>query len=92
VLARVLERGRPVVLDAPSVGSVLYLAVIGSAVTFTLYFWLLRHLPATRMALIAYAVPVVALILGALVFGEPVTARTLAGGALVMAGIGLASR
>ncbi|HVS13975.1 MAG TPA: EamA family transporter [Thermoanaerobaculia bacterium] len=91
-LARLLEQGRPLVLDGPSVGSVLYLAVIGSALTFTIYFWLLRHLPATRLALISYAVPVVAVAIGALAFAEPVTARTVAGGLLVMAGIGLASR
>jgi drug/metabolite transporter (DMT)-like permease len=92
VLAGALERGRPVVLDAPSVGSVLYLAVVGSALAFTVYFWLLRHLPATRLALISYAVPVVAVAVGAVAFAEPVTARTVAGGVLVMAGIALASR
>ena len=90
--AATVERERALVFDTTSISSLLYLAVIGSVVTFTLYFWLLQHLPATRVALIAYAVPVVAVLIGALAFDEPVTARTVAGGLLVMAGIGLASR
>jgi len=46
------ERGRPVVWDGVSVSALLYLAVFGSAVTFSLYYWLLSHLPAKRLALI----------------------------------------
>ena len=92
VLARTLEGDRRLVVDAASIGALLYLAVVGSAVAFTLYFWLLRHLPATRVALISYAAPVVAVAVGALAFAEPVTARTVLGGALVLGGIGLASR
>lgn len=78
--------------DALSVGALLYLAVPGSAVTFLVYYWLLGHLPASRLALIAYAVPVVAVVVGALALGETLTAQVLAGGALVVAGVALASR
>ncbi len=81
------ERGRPLVLDAVSVGTVLYLAVFGSAVTFYLYFWLLERMEATRLSLITYLSPVVAVILGALLFDERVTARIVLGGLLVMAGV-----
>jgi drug/metabolite transporter (DMT)-like permease len=91
-LARVVERQRPVVFDAVSVGALLYLAVLGTAVTFTLYFWLLRHTPATRLALITYALPVVAVAVGALGLGEPVTWKMALGGALVVGGVGWAMR
>jgi drug/metabolite transporter (DMT)-like permease len=87
-----LERGRPFVFDAASIGALLYLAIAGSAVTFTVYFWLLRHMPATRLALIAYVIPVVAIVVGWLVFREPVTARFVAGGMLVLGGVALAGR
>lgn len=89
-LAIALERDSTFILDAASVGAVLYLAVFGSAVTFTLYYWLLRHVRATRVSLIAYVVPVVAVAVGAVFMGEPVTLRTLAGSALVIAGVALA--
>lgn len=91
-VALVAERGRAVVWDAPSIAALLYLAVFGSAITFTGYYWLMSHLPATRIALIAYLTPVVAVATGALWLDEPVTPKTVAGAALVLAGVALASR
>jgi drug/metabolite transporter (DMT)-like permease len=87
-----LERDERLVFDAASIGALLYLAIAGSAVTFTVYFWLLRHMPVTRLSLIAYMIPVVAVAVGWLLFDEPVTARSLAGGALVLGGVALAGR
>jgi len=91
-IALVVERGRPVRFDLVSVGSLLYLAILGTTVTFSLYFWLLRHMTATGLSLTAYAIPVVAVVVGALAFHEPVTPQLLAGGALVIAGTLLAAR
>ena len=42
-VALLVERDRPLVFDARSVGALLYLAVLGSAVTFTIYYWLLAR-------------------------------------------------
>ena len=91
-LALATERGRPLTLDAVSVGSLLYLAVFGSAVTFVLYFWLLARLPATRLSLITFGIPIVALTVGTLALDEPVTPRIVAGALLVLGGVGLAVR
>ena len=62
---------------------------MGSAVTFSLYFWLLSYLPAKRLALIAYVIPVIAVGLGVL-RGESLTLRMLAGAAAVVGGVALA--
>ena len=86
------ERGDPVTWNAPSIAALLYLAVLGSAVTFTGYYWLMSHLPATRIALVAYLTPVVAVATGALWLDEPVTPKTIVGAGLVLAGVALASR
>jgi len=91
-LALLTERGRPVSFDAASVGALLYLALFGSAVTFSLYYWLLSHIPATRISLLAYLIPLVAVAVGAVFMREPVTVRTLAGSALVLAGVMVAGR
>jgi drug/metabolite transporter (DMT)-like permease len=91
-LALGVEADRAVVFNAPSVLALLYLSLIGSAVPFALYFWLLKHQPATRLALINYATPVVAVAVGSLFLGEPVTARVVLGTALVIAGVGIAVR
>lgn len=91
-LAALVERGRPVVLDRPSVLALLYLAVFGSAVTFTVYYWLMARMPLSQLALITYVIPVVAVAVGAIAFDEPVTAHVVAGTLLVIAGVGLAGR
>jgi drug/metabolite transporter (DMT)-like permease len=74
------------------VGAILYLAVLGSAVTFTVYYWLLARVTATQLALISYVIPVVAVAVGALLFAEPLRPRLLAGSALIVAGVAIVSR
>jgi drug/metabolite transporter (DMT)-like permease len=91
-VAWVTESGRPLRFDATSVAALLYLALCGSALTFTLYFWLLRRLPATTLSLINYLTPIVALLIGGGVMGESFSARTLAGSALVVGGVAVAMR
>jgi drug/metabolite transporter (DMT)-like permease len=90
--ALALERGRPLVLDARSVGALLYLAVLGSAVTFTVYYWLLARVTATRLALTSYLIPIVALAVGAVLFDEALRPRLLAGSALILVGVVIVSR
>ena len=85
-------RTGPLVFDARSVGALLYLAVLGSAVTFTVYYWLLARVRATRVALMSYLIPIVAVAVGALLFDEPLRPRLLAGSALVLAGVVIVSR
>ncbi len=91
-LAWLFERDRSIVLDPAPVLATLYLAVVGTAVTFILFFWLLRHVLATQLSLIAYAIPVVAVFIGTVYFDEPLTLRMVAGSALVIIGVGFAAR
>jgi drug/metabolite transporter (DMT)-like permease len=91
VVAAIVERHRPVVLDPGPVAAVLYMAIAGTAITFPLYFWLLEHMEARQVALIGYGTPVVALFLGAFLMGEPMTVRTWLGSAMVVVGVAVAS-
>ncbi|HUQ31980.1 MAG TPA: EamA family transporter [Pyrinomonadaceae bacterium] len=69
--------------------SLFYLAIVGSAVAFLLYYWLVRHMEVTKTMLIALFTPLLAVSLGMLVRGEQLTWRIIAGGACIMAGIGV---
>jgi len=91
-LAFALERQARVVFDLRSVGALLYLAIFGSAVTFTVYYWMLARARATQVALIAYTIPIVAVALGAIVFQEPIRPRVILGGVLVLIGVAIVSR
>ena len=54
--------------------AVAYLAVFGSIVAFSCYVWMLRVSTPAKVATYAYVNPVVAVVLGALVLAEPITA------------------
>jgi len=90
VLAAISERDRPILGMTVAIGpwlATLYLAVFGSALTFTLYFWLLARRSAVVASLISYTVPICAVLVGWLLFDEPVTWRLLAGGGVVLLGV-----
>lgn len=67
--------------------SLIYLSVFGSAVAFSVYFWALKRTQATRLSLIAFVTPLVALMAGHLILNEPITGHLTAGATLVLAGI-----
>lgn len=90
--ALALERDASPHWTARAVGSVLYLSLAGTVLTFGLYFWLLRHTRASRMSLISYVTPAIALLLGGLVGRERITPYTLSGCALILGGVTLVVR
>jgi drug/metabolite transporter (DMT)-like permease len=68
--------------------SLLYLAIVGTVIAFSLYYWLIRNMNVTDTMLIALVTPVVAVILGMIVLKERLEWRTLAGGLMIISGIG----
>lgn len=66
---------------------ILYLAVVGSIIGYSCYLHALAHLPTEQASIYAYANPVIAVLLGALILGERLDASVAAGGALVIAGV-----
>ena len=64
-----------------------YLVLFGSVLAFTSYMGTLRRLPYRVVATYTYANPVIAVFLGWLILGEQVTAWTLGGAVLVVAGV-----
>lgn len=79
-----------IVWTTRGVASILYLAIFGTVLTFGLYYWLLRRASSSAMSLIAYIIPVVAVLLGAWFGGETLTPTLAASAALVLSGLGLA--
>jgi drug/metabolite transporter (DMT)-like permease len=91
-LALAAERARPLQPTGLPLAALLYLALVGTALAFALYFWLLGRLPATTLSLINYLTPIVALLVGGVALNEPVTGRIVAGSALVVGGVAVAMR
>ena len=65
----------------------LYLAVIGSALTFLLLYWLLPRMPVNNLQTISLITPPGAVAFGWLLGGETFSLWSLVGGALVLAGV-----
>jgi drug/metabolite transporter (DMT)-like permease len=64
--------------------ALLYLIFAGSILGFTAYIWLLHHQSPTKVGTYAYVNPVVAVILGYWLGGEPLGARTVIGAPCVL--------
>ncbi len=73
--------------DLIGLSSVFYLGIFGSIVTFTTYYWLLKKVSVLLMSLIAFITPIIALILGWLVYDEKLTVFHLIGSILVLTGL-----
>ncbi|MCU0304295.1 MAG: EamA family transporter [Thermoanaerobaculales bacterium] len=64
-----------------------YLTVFGSVVAYTCFVYALKALPTTLVMTYTYVNPVIAVILGWLLIDEPITGYTVAGTALIVAGV-----
>ncbi|MFM2030973.1 MAG: hypothetical protein RI927_593 [Actinomycetota bacterium] len=72
--------------------SILGLGVICSAVAFVAFFQLIKEIGSTRSTLVTYMNMAVAVVLGILLLGEPITAGILIGFPLVLVGSYLATK
>jgi drug/metabolite transporter (DMT)-like permease len=67
----------------------LFLVVFGSLVAFTAYIWLLGVTSIAKVGTYAYVNPIVAVILGWAVLGEPITVRTVIAAIVILIGVAL---
>ena len=82
-----LEDMSNVKYDLTALIAVLYLAVFGSIVTFTSFYWLLKRISVVILSLIAFITPVIALFLGSIFFSEQLTFNELLGSSMVLFGL-----
>jgi drug/metabolite transporter (DMT)-like permease len=66
-----------------------YLGVFGSVLGFMLYFYMIKHMEAGRVALITLITPVMALLLGHVLNDEAVLPQVWFGAAFILLGLGL---
>lgn len=77
--------------DAEAIASLLALALVGTALAQLVLYRMLRLHGSAKLSLVTYLMPAFALVYGALLLAEPVTASVLAGLALILLGVALAS-
>jgi drug/metabolite transporter (DMT)-like permease len=79
-------------VPAQSWFAIAYLAVVGSMVGYTAYVWLLGNAPLSLVTTYAYVNPLVAVVLGALLLHEHLTARTALATVAIVSGVVLMVR
>jgi drug/metabolite transporter (DMT)-like permease len=84
-----LRGGFAMPITVTTVGSVLWLAVVGSIVSFVLLFMLLRAQPGAKATSYLFLVPPTTAVLGTLLLNEPLTGTALVGFGVAAVGVGL---
>lgn len=84
-------------LDWQAVGwvgwtALLYMAIFSSVIAYTLFYWILRYMEASRVAAVDYLQPFIVVLLSMVFLGEHPTGHVIAGGLLVLVGVYLVER
>ena len=74
-------------IPANSWWAIGYLTIIGSVLTFIAFIYMLQRLPPEINSIYAYVNPIVAVLLGSLIFGEPLTTSIAIGGFITLGGL-----
>ena len=81
------RRFHPAAVSGRAWFALVYLIVMGSIIGFTSYLWLIHRESPTKVGTYAYVNPVVAVLLGYFLGGEPLGLRTILGTVLVLASV-----
>lgn len=76
-------------IPSRSGAAIIYLGIFGSVLGFALYYYVIKHMEAGKVALITLITPVLALLLGNFLNGEVIEARVWMGAGLISFGLGL---
>jgi drug/metabolite transporter (DMT)-like permease len=77
----------PHAIPARAAMAIVYLGIMGSVLGFALYYYVLRHVEATRVALLTLVTPVIALLLGHSVNGEALDTAVWIGTLTILSGL-----
>jgi len=92
VVATLVAEGMPPAISAWGWFLLVYMAIFGSVIPYTFFYWLLGHVTVTKASLIGYLVPLVALLSGALLLDERIQVGIVLGGILILGGVILTDR
>ena len=83
----IIEGHLQIKYDYKAFFSVFYLALFGSLITFTSYYWLIKRVNIVIVSLITFITPIIALFLGWFFYNEQLSLHQLAGCLLVLVGL-----
>ena len=89
ITGSVSESWSDVELNAITISATAYLAIFGSAIGFTLYFWLVKRITIVKMSYTTFLIPILASVWGWILLGEELTSSALLGALIIILSISL---
>ena len=83
----IIERGRASQWTTSALIALLFLAIVGSALAFAIYYWLLRHMQPYQISTISLVIPILAIIEGAAILQEPIPPLMLVASGVVLGAV-----
>lgn len=87
-----LEAGQPSEWNPRAIAALLFLALIGSAVGFTVWYALIKHVPPYKLSTTNLVVPFIAIAEGALILHESITVQMFLAAMIVAAAVAVVLR
>ena len=87
-----LEAHRQATWTRSAVLALVFLATLGSALAFALYYWLLQHMQPYQLSSVNLVIPIVALLEGSLLGHEPIPLAMIAAMLVVLGSVGVVLR
>ncbi len=87
LLSSLFEQHQKILWNVEFVGVLLFLALVGTALLNSAWFWLLQRNEVGSLSLFLFLIPVIGLVIGAFTFRERITVLELLGSALAVGGI-----
>ncbi len=81
------ERGRPSLWSTQAIVAIVFLSIFASAISFSLYYWLLQRIEAYQLTSLQLVVPIIAVAEGAAFMREAVPWSMVAGAAVVLGSV-----
>jgi drug/metabolite transporter (DMT)-like permease len=67
--------------------SILYLAIFLSVIAYVLWYWIMKYMEASRVAVVQNIQPIIASAVAALFLAEPISRNLVAGGIIIIGGV-----
>jgi drug/metabolite transporter (DMT)-like permease len=81
------ERGRPSMWSTQAIVALIFLSIFASALSFTLYYWLLHHIEAYQLTSLQLVMPIIAISEGAVFMREAVPWTMIVGAGVVLGSV-----
>jgi drug/metabolite transporter (DMT)-like permease len=89
VISGITEDYSSIVWDTKAIGSLMYLSLFCTVITFIVYFWLVKHVEVVVLSLSAFITPIIALLISVAIMDERLTTTTLFGSCIVLSGVAI---